>query len=182
MPVNTLYLTFHFYCTFSYFTVYFGQHYLQSNAGFKEKGPVSSLQWGPFSGIFSGVKSLFPSRNFHFGRPNTNFSGFKKSKGKKKKSSATPACYVTVTFPLFFSFPGGPDFFGGGPENRGPCQQLLALLILKSTTATKEYLLETRVNIVQYCTKSRWQFSGHGFALWLSVSWWNNNACLIAKL
>ena len=50
----------------------------------------------------------FPERNFHFGTPQTNFSGFKKEKAKKKKkkSSAHFHTFPTVSFLLpFYNFP-----------------------------------------------------------------------------
>ena len=70
------------------------------SGGYKEKGPVSSLCWEPFSDIFSWRSVLFPSRNFHFGWPTNKFQWFqkvksKKKKKKKKKTSATPPCYAT---------------------------------------------------------------------------------------
>ena len=111
------------------------------SARFKEKGPVSSLYAvRPFSDVFCGMKYLFPSRNFHFGRPRTNFSGLKsekQKKKKKKKSSATPPVIPLGCFDLiaWATFPWvGPWLFCGGPVLEGPCQQLLTLLTLKSAT------------------------------------------------
>ena len=50
---------------------------------------------GPFSGVFFPAgKMLFPSRNFHFGRPKTNFKKWREKK-KKKKVVCHPASYAT---------------------------------------------------------------------------------------
>ena len=38
------------------------------------------------SQFFHGLKCIFSGRNFHFGTPQTNFSGFKSEKKKKKKT------------------------------------------------------------------------------------------------
>ena len=49
------------------------------------KRALSTAYGGPSSVVSFRHEMLFPSRNFHFGRPKTNFSGFKKGKAKKKK-------------------------------------------------------------------------------------------------
>ena len=41
-----------------------------------------------FFSDFPRRETLFPCRNLHFGRPKTNFCGFKKRKAKRKQSSA----------------------------------------------------------------------------------------------
>ena len=94
--------------------------------------------------FFPSVKCLFPTRNFHFGRPKTNFNGFKKRKKSEKKGGPPlpppvmplghfdlVAC-VTFPFSLFFFF-----FVGALRKGREPCHQLLTLLTLLSTTAPK---------------------------------------------
>ena len=68
------------------------------------------------------------AKNFHFIRPKTNFSDFKKWKAKKSSLPIMPlgALPPTLLAQIFLS---------GGP------QQLLTLLTLKSTTAPKEHTL-----------------------------------------
>ena len=87
------------------------------------KRALSAAYSGGPSGIFSWREMLFPSRNFHFGRPKTNFSGFKKWKGKKKcllpllpvmpLGPFDLVAYATFLFPFLsppFFFFGGTDF------------------------------------------------------------------------
>ena len=127
---------------------------LQCSAEFKEKCPVCSLRWGALQWcFFLAWNAFFSSRNFHFGRPKTNFNSFKfqkvkakKKKKRKKKSSATPTCYATgalwssclcnfsfssLSLSLFFFFF---FFFVGALRIGGSCQQLLILLTFKSAT------------------------------------------------
>ena len=58
--------------------------------------------------FFPGVKCFFPVENFHFGRPETNFSGFEKweeiKKNKKIKSSPHFVNFSTFHF-QFSTFP-----------------------------------------------------------------------------
>ena len=65
----------------------------------RKRALLAAYGRSPSVAFFAGVKCLFPSRNFHFGRPKINFSGFKsekQKKKKKKKKNLTSACYVTV--------------------------------------------------------------------------------------
>ena len=66
---------------------------------------------GLFSGVFACVKCFFPSWNFHFGRPKTNFSGFK----KWKLCHWGPLTYLLARIFLSFSFLFFPSFLLGGP-------------------------------------------------------------------
>ena len=113
--------------------------------GFKEKGPVSSLPWSPSV-----------AKKFHFGRSKTNFSGFQKVTSKKKKSLYTcPRCYATGTQHFYF--------FGRGPVNnilRGPCQQLLTLLTLKS--ATNPGPLQVDFFALHWFSKVDWIWARYG--------------------
>ena len=84
---------------------------LCSSGGFKEKDPVSSLWWGPFSPAWM----LFPRINFHFGRPKTSKYFQKwKAKGLLPPTPVMPLrsfdLIVCMTFPFPFSlFWVGPD-------------------------------------------------------------------------
>ena len=54
------------------------------------------------------MKSFFLVENYHFGRPKTNFSCFKKWKAKKKKKKKkvlSPFSYFHIFFPSVFYFP-----------------------------------------------------------------------------
>ena len=56
------------------------------------------------SQFFLAWNCFFPVENFHFGTPQTNFSGFKKKKREKGRSSA----HFHTFPPLIWSFPSSP--------------------------------------------------------------------------
>ena len=79
-----------------------GYAFIHSKGVFKQEN-FSEEAKSFFLIFFPGVKCFFPVENFHFGRPKTNFSGFEKWEGKKKKKGSSPHF---VTFPpSIFNFP-----------------------------------------------------------------------------
>ena len=79
------------------------------------KRALSAAYGGGCSSVaFFLVWKAFPSRNFHFGRPKSNFSGFKKW-GHLGPFDVIACGNFPFPFSLFFFI--GPLFFGGGSDN-----------------------------------------------------------------
>ena len=103
---------------------------MQGQSGFKEKGPVSSFQLGPFSGI-----------KFAFWKTQNKISVLSKSE-KRKNIKRFSTCYwgPFLLLPLNWlhvkNFAVALIYFVGPKNNilRRPCRQLLTLLTLKSAT------------------------------------------------
>ena len=60
-------------------------------ADLRKRALSAAYSEGPSAAFFPSVKIFFPRRNFHFGWPKSNFSGFKRWKAKK---ISHPTCYA----------------------------------------------------------------------------------------
>ena len=126
--------------------------------GFKEKRPVSSLWWGPFSGVkFPVLKNQY------------KFQWFQNVKSKTKQKKGPISLFLLMpllesyllAWPAYAFFLWGPRLFGGGLANnilRGPCQQLLTLLTLISATGAIHHGL---VMDVQSFCPNQWNSCWH---------------------
>ena len=131
---------------------------MEPSGRFKEKGPVSSLRWGPSVAWLPSMKCFFPVEISILVYPKQISMVSKSEKQKRRKKKDLLYHPLPPVMPLrpwwcsclhFFSFLSLLFFFGGGGGQvswflgeecleykilGGACQQLLTLPTLKSTT------------------------------------------------